>query len=165
MSEDNKIDILNGEHMDIARKFIKKHEGRENKVYKDTEGHLTTGIGYKLPKDSPLKENEYVSNEFVDNKFEETFMSAAQGAKRILKGVPIKPEAFAYLTALVFQMGTTEISSWSNTLGALKDGDYMKASNEMLKGRAEGTASKWSLQTPRRAFDTASEVAKLSDKE
>ena len=149
--------------MDAVKERIKDHEGRKNKVYKDSLGNLTVGIGYKLPKNSPLKEHDYVDDAFVDSKFEETFMEAAEGAKRLLKGATIRPEAFGVLTEMVFKMGTTKISGWTNTLNYLKNGEYIKASEEILKGKTEGTASKWSLQTPRRAFALSKILADLGD--
>ena len=153
MSEDNKIDMINDPHMEHVKKRIEKHEGRKNQVYKDTLGHLTTGIGYKLPKDSSLKENDYVTNEFVDEKFKETFLTAAQGAKRLLNGASVPVEAFGILTEMVFQMGEQGVSGFPSMLKHLKAGNTTEAANEMLRGKGAGTASDWSKQTPERAID------------
>jgi lysozyme len=152
MDINNKIDIINDPHMEQVKERIKKHEGKKNQVYKDTEGYLTVGIGYKLPKNSELKENDYVDDAFVNEKFKETFLTAAQGAKRLLNGATVKPEAFGVLTEMVFQMGEQGISKFSTMLKHLRAGDTTKAANEMLKGSKEGTPSKWSLQTPDRAM-------------
>ena len=46
----------------VVKKRVKEKEGRRNIVYTDTEGYLTVGIGYKLPKDSDLKEGDYVDD-------------------------------------------------------------------------------------------------------
>ena len=153
MSEDNKIDMINDPHMEHVKKRIEKHEGRKNQVYKDTLGHLTTGIGYKLPKDSSLKENDYVTNEFVNEKFKETFLTAAQGAKRLLNGASVPVEAFGILTEMVFQMGEQGVSGFPSMLKHLKAGNTTEAANEMLRGKGAGTASDWSKQTPERAID------------
>ena len=138
--------------MNAVKERIKDHEGRKNIVYKDSEGHLTVGIGYKIPRNSPLKEHDYVNDAFVDSKFEETFMEAAKGAKRLLKDATIRPEAFGVLTEMVFQMGEQGVSKFPTMLKHLRAGDTTKAANEMLKGSKEGTPSKWSLQTPNRAM-------------
>ena len=149
--------------MEAVKERVKEHEGRKNKVYRDSEGYLTVGIGYKLPKNSPLKEHDYVDDAFVDSKFEETFTEAAKGAKRLLKDTAIRPEAFGVLTEMVFQMGTTQMSGWTNTINYLKKGEYKKASEEILKGKTEGTVSKWSLQTPNRAYALSKILADLED--
>ena len=163
MDINNKIDMINHPHMEQVKKRIIKNEGRENKVYKDTLGHLTTGIGYKLPKNSELKENDYVTNEFIDEKFKETFLTAAQGAKRLLNGATVKPEAFGVLTEMVFQMGEQGVSGFPSMLKHLKEGNTTEAAAEMLRGTKKGTASDWSLQTPKRAIELYNIMVNLKD--
>ena len=145
------MDMINDPHMECVKKRIEEHEGRTNTVYKDTLGYLTVGIGYKLPKDSPLQEGECVDDTFVDEKFKETFLTAAQGAERLLNGASVPVEAFGILTEMVFQMGEQGVSGFPSMLRHLKAGDTTEAAEEMLRGSTAGSASEWSKQTPKRA--------------
>lgn len=163
MDLDNKIDIRNNAHMEAVKKRIIKNEGRRNTVYRDTEGYLTVGIGYKLPKNSGLKEHDYVDDSFIEDKFNMSFKTALNGAYKLVEGHNVKPEAFGVLVEMIYQMGASNVAQWTKTLNHIRNGEYYKASNEMLTGSKEGTPSKWSLQTPARAFELAQIMGNLED--
>ena len=155
--------IENTDYLEIVKKRVKENEGRKNIVYTDTEGYLTVGIGYKLPKDSDLKEGDYVDDAFIDDKFNLTFNNAVEGAKRLTKGFNLKEEAFGVVTEMVFQMGETGVSGFTETLKYLKNNEYKKASEEMLRGKKDGTVSKWAQQTPNRAIPLSNIIASLEE--
>lgn len=153
----------NTDYLEVVKNRVKRHEGRKNIVYEDTEGYLTVGIGYKLPKDSGLKLGDYVDDKFIDDKFNLTFNEAVAGAKRLTKGFNLKEEAFGVVAEMVFQMGEEGVSKFSKTLNYLKNNEYKKASEEMLKGKTEGTVSKWAMQTKSRATTLSNIIASLEE--
>jgi|TARA_R110000787_G_scaffold197125_1_gene308445 GH24 family phage-related lysozyme (muramidase) len=169
--DDNKLDIRNNKHMQVVRERVKGHEGYElipyNLKYKGnmdkavTEGFLTGGFGHKmLPGEvAPVDKAGW------NLVFESDFKKAMDGAYRIMDGSDMQPEAFGVLTAMVFQMGETNISGWSKTIKALKEGNYKEAGLEVLRGNSEGTVSKWSLQTPDRAVEASNLLISLGNKE
>ena len=55
---------------------------------------------------------------------------------------------------MVYQMGTTGVSNFKNTLTAIQSGDYKLAAVEMLD-------SKWAKQTPDRAAEMALVMSSL----
>ena len=147
----------------VVKKRVAQNEGRRNDVYIDTEGHLTVGIGYKLPKDSGLKKGDFVDDAFIDEKFNLTFNDAVAGARRLTKDFYLRDEAFGVVVEMVFQMGTKGVSKFTKTLDYLKNNEYKKASEEMLKGSEDGTVSKWAQQTPNRAIPLSNIIASLEE--
>ena len=157
-------DVKNHEHMKVVKERVKKHEGYKNEVYEDTEGHLTVGVGYKLPKNSLLKTGDIVTDEFINEKFDSTFALAMEGAQRLLKDSQVKPEAFGVVTEMVFQMGETGVSKFKNTLDMIKNERYKEASLELFKGKDPCTVSKWAQQTPVRPEALSKVLYNLEDK-
>jgi len=163
-------DIRNDKHMQVTANRIKKHEAKEYIPYqleykgnmdsKVKENFYTVGYGHKITGEV---KDIYTEDE-IEAFFQEDFKKAQDGALRLLKGAPIKPEAFGILTEMVYQMGENGVSKFKKTLDFLRAGEYAQASFEMLKGNKDGTVSNWALQTPDRAYEASEIMLRLQDK-
>ena len=143
--------------MDMNRllKSVKQHEGYRNKVYLDSLGKRTVGVGHLCVEDHWEDHKEY-SEEMLMNILKDDLKNAIEGAERLLKDCRILDSlAKEIIIEMVFQLGETGVSKFKNMLKALKEGpDYQTAASEMLDSR-------WAKQTPNRAAAMSSEMAAL----
>ena len=142
-------------NMDRLLQSVKKHEGYRNKVYLDTLGKRTVGVGHLCVEDFWEDDKEY-SEEMLMNILKDDLKNAIEGAERLLKDCRILDSlAKEIVIEMVFQLGETGVSKFKNMLKALKEGpDYQTAAIEMLDSR-------WAKQTPNRAEAMSSEMAAL----
>ena len=140
--------------MDRLLQSVKKHEGYRNKVYLDTQGKRTVGVGHLCVEDFWEDDKEY-DEEFLMNILKDDLKNAIEGAERLLKDCPVLDDlAKEIIIEMVFQLGETGVSKFKNMIKALKIPDYQTAAIEMLD-------SKWAKQTPNRAQNMSSEMAAL----
>ena len=142
-------------NMDRLLQSVKKHEGYRNKVYLDTLGKRTVGVGHLCVEDFWEDDKEY-SEEMLMNILKDDLKNAIEGAERLLKDCHILDSlAKEIIVEMVFQLGETGVSKFKNMLKALKEGpDYQTAAIEMLDSR-------WAKQTPNSAAAMSSEMAAL----
>jgi len=142
-------------NMDRLLQSVKKHEGYRNKVYLDTLGKRTVGVGHLCVEDFWEDDKEY-SEEMLMNILKDDLKNAIEGAERLLKDCRILDSlAKEIIIEMVFQLGETGVSKFKNMLKALKEGpDYQTAAIEMLDSR-------WAKQTPNRAASMSAEMAAL----
>ena len=142
-------------NMDRLLQSVKKHEGYRNKVYLDTLGKRTVGVGHLCVEDFWEDDKEY-SEEMLMNILKDDLKNAIEGAERLLKDCRILDSlAKEIIIEMVFQLGETGVSKFKNMLKALEEGpDYQTAAIEMLDSR-------WAKQTPNRAAAMSAEMAAL----
>ena len=140
--------------MDRLLQSVKKHEGYRNKVYLDTLGKRTVGVGHLCVEDF-WEDNKEYDEEFLMNILKDDLKNAIEGAERLLKDCPVLDDlAKEIIIEMVFQLGETGVSKFKNMIKALKIPDYQTAAIEMLDSR-------WAKQTPNRAQNMSSEMAAL----
>ena len=141
-------------NMDRLLQSVKKHEGYRNKVYKDTLGKRTVGVGHLCVEDF-WEDNKEYPEEMLMNILKDDLKNAIQGSERLLKDCLVLDDlAREIIIEMVFQLGETGVSKFRNMLKALKGPDYQTAAIEMLD-------SKWAKQTPGRAKAMSAEMAAL----
>jgi|TARA_Y100000004_G_scaffold146606_1_gene167528 lysozyme len=132
---------------------VKKHEGYRNKVYLDTLGKRTVGVGHLCTEDWWEDDKEY-EEEFLMKILEEDLQEAIEGASTLMlqhECTDIDEKAHEILIEMVFQLGMTGVSKFKNMWKALSEYNYTGASYEMLD-------SKWAKQTPNRAKSMAEQM-------
>ena len=140
--------------MDRLLQSVKKHEGYRNKVYLDTLGKRTVGVGHLCVEDFWEDDKEY-EEKFLMTILEHDLQTAIKGAERLLKDCPVLDDlAKEIIIEMVFQLGETGVSKFKNMIKALKIPDYQTAASEMLDSR-------WAKQTPNRAQNMSAEMAAL----
>ena len=129
---------------------VKQHEGYRNKVYLDTLGKRTVGVGHLCTEDWWEDDKEY-EEEFLMKILEEDLQEAIEGASTLMLQhdcSDIDEKAHEIIIEMVFQLGMTGVSKFKNMWKALSEQNYTGASYEMLD-------SKWAKQTPNRAKSMA----------
>ena len=129
-----------GRKMDVERLIsqLRVHEGVRDKVYLDTEGIETIGVGRNL-RDRGLFDDEIdlmLKNDIV--KFEQEVEDNFPWWKEL------DDVRQRVLVDMAFNMGIGSLSKFKNTLAQIEGGQYEEASVEMLD-------SKWARQVGNRA--------------
>ena len=133
--------------MDIERlkKQVIANEGIRKTAYKDTLNNWTIGVGHliKLPDEEYLLDKELTDLE-VDQIFVTDLNQAIDDARKFIDADSIPDEAFEVVVDMAFNLGLPKLSKFKNFQQALKDKDFVKASEEMLDSR-------WAKQLPNRS--------------
>ncbi len=132
---------------------VKKHEGYRNKVYLDTLGKRTVGVGHLCVEDFWEDDKEY-EEKFLMEILADDLQNAIKGARELKEEhscTDIDEIAQEILVEMVFQLGKNGVSKFRNMWKALAEKNYIGASYEMLDSR-------WAKQTPNRAKSMADQM-------
>ena len=135
--------------MDKLLESVKRHEGYRNKVYKDTLGKRTVGVGHLCVEDFWEDDKEYEES-FLMEILEKDLQSAIDQADDMCKDLKISSDAKILIIEMIFQLGGNGVSKFRKMWQALQQDppDYAEASVQMLDSR-------WAKQTPNRAQEMA----------
>ena len=143
-------------NMDRLLESVKKHEGYRNKVYLDTLGKRTVGVGHLCVEDFWEDDKEY-DEKFLMTILEHDLQTAIKGAKDLMAEngcMDIDEQAEELIIEMVFQLGKTGVSKFKNMWKALSGLEYSAAADQMLDSR-------WAKQTPNRANGMADVMRSL----
>ena len=151
--------------MNISRliKQLEKDEGIRNKVYLDSLGYKTVGVGHLIKEDDP----EYLRNLEVGDKITGDMMSEllfSDVAKAIQDAVIIfwkeweslPSEVQEIVVNMLFNLGRTRFLKFKKMIAAIYAKDWKKASEEMLDSR-------WATQVGSRAKRLSSRMASVGE--
>ena len=128
---------------------IKKHEGYSKKVYKDTLGYDTIGIGFLV---SSLELDEDVCDIILERRL----ASNEKVLQRKLIFYRNQPrEVQNIIQNMYYQLGN-KLFNFVKTLHYIESGKWRAASVEMLD-------SLWAKQTPNRAKELSERMAKVDE--
>ena len=140
-------------NMERLMESVKKHEGYRNKVYLDTLGKRTVGVGHLCVEDFWEDDKEY-EEKFLMEILADDLQNAIKGARELKEEhscTDIDEIAQEILVEMVFQLGKNGVSKFRNMWKALAEKNYIGASYEMLDSR-------WAKQTPNRAKSMADQM-------
>ena len=143
--------------MDKLLESVKRHEGYRNKVYLDTLGKRTVGVGHLCVEDFWEDDKEY-EEKFLMTILEHDLQSAIKGAQDLMSEngcTDIDEIAEELIIEMVFQLGKTGVSKFRNMWKHLSALEYSSAASEMLDSR-------WAKQTPNRAQAMSAQMASLT---
>ena len=137
---------------------VKKHEGYRNKVYLDTLGKRTVGVGHLCVEDFWEDGKEY-EEKFLMDILQKDLQGAIDKAEDLINNCPsggkanISDDAKILIIEMVFQLGGNGVSKFRKMWQALQQDppDYAEASVQMLDSR-------WAKQTPNRANEMANHM-------
>ena len=137
------------ETFDKLLESVKKHEGYRNKVYLDTLGKRTVGVGHLCVEDFWEDGKEY-EEKFLMDILQKDLQSAIDQADDMCKDLKISSDAKILIIEMIFQLGGNGVSKFRKMWQALQQDppDYAEASVQMLDSR-------WAKQTPNRAQEMA----------
>ena len=159
----NKTKVKNGKKgtkkmdMDRLKDSVKQHEGYRNKVYLDTLGKRTVGVGHLCVEDFWEDDKEY-EEKFLMEILEKDLSEAIKGANDLMAEhdcMDINEKAHEILIEMVFQLGKNGVSKFRKMWEALAEKNYIGASYEMLDSR-------WAKQTPNRANGMAKTMKEIT---
>lgn len=146
--------------MDIeqCKAEIKRHEGEVLKIYKDSLGYKTLGIGHLCQPEDPEYDWEVgtkVSQEVVDMYYEDDFNKHLAEAIHVFgtdEAFYNLPENIQHvLVNMCFNLGGTRLSKFKNMLGACRAHQWSLMAVEMQD-------SKWFKQVGRRSQELQESV-------
>jgi GH24 family phage-related lysozyme (muramidase) len=123
---------------DILKTKLTLHEGRKNKIYTDTVGKVTCGIGHNLS-------DKGVSDAVIDLLYQEDVADAIADVKKLIPAFDsLSDNRKIALTDFSFQLGYFKMSQFTNSIALLNSGKFSDAADNMLQ-------SLWAKQVPSRA--------------
>lgn len=131
---------MNPQTLAIVSPLLQRHEGVRKHPYTCTAGKLTIGIGRNLT-DRGLSQDEIQYLFTNDLRIAETDAMTAVGYSTYTS---LSPARQAVLIDMAFNLGLARLSSFKQTLLAVKEGRYNDAADAMLQ-------SKWATQVGERA--------------
>ena len=140
-------------NIDVCKQQIKRHEGEVLKIYKDSLGYKTLGIGHLCQPQDP----EYncsigtpVSQEVVDMYFEYDFDKHLQETIHVFGSEEAfynLPEPIQHvLVNMCFNLGGTRLSKFRNMLRACWEHNWEEMARQMQDSR-------WFYQVGRRSLE------------
>jgi GH24 family phage-related lysozyme (muramidase) len=114
--------------MDRLLESVKKHEGYRNKVYLDTLGKRTVGVGHLCVEDFWEDDKEY-EEKFLMEILEKDLSEAIKGTNDLMAEhgcMDINEKAHEILIEMVFQLGKTGVSKFKNMWKALAELNYVR---------------------------------------
>jgi lysozyme len=127
------------------KKQLIRHEGLKRKVYKDSEGYLTIGVGRNL-QGNGMSIDECLM--LLDNDIKKC---DAQIRAVLPWTASLDPARFDVLMNMCFNLGVDGLLKWRPTLQLIERGEYDSAADKML-------AQKWARQVGQRAVELASQL-------
>ena len=144
--------------MASLEQLLKEREGVEKKVYKDSLGKLTVGIGHLVEPGDNLKLGDEITDAQISEFFKKDSGAAVSAAKSQASQAKISDSTFlVYLASVNFQLGTGWNKVHKKTWALIMEGKYEEAADEAGK-------STWAKQTPVRVKDFQGALRALAKK-
>jgi lysozyme len=125
-------------YREICRQQLKVDEGVRARLYKDSLGIWSIGVGRNL-------EAKGLSPDEIDYLLDNDMAEAELDARAIFSGFDdLSDNRKAALINLAFNLGRTRLSAFTRTIEAINAGDFQAAAKEMLD-------SLWARQVGERA--------------
>lgn len=126
------------------RRDLLDSEGYRTKVYKDSLGKLTVGIGHLVTPDMNLKEGDTITEEQVHKLFLQDTDKAMRLGKSAANALSVSdPKAVLALSEAIYQLGPAGWGAFKKAQQAIVDKDYAQFVIEVQD-------SDWHRQTPKR---------------
>ena len=139
-----------------TKQRIRGHEGIIMRVYSDSLGLKTLGIGHLLTDKDNFEEGVTYPMEVINKLFEEDYNIAFNDAHDLLedKDIPYDPMVESVLIEMAFQLGLPRLKKFIKFIEGLQEEDYKKAADEMIDSR-------WAKQTPARAYELSTLIRNI----
>lgn len=124
----------------IAASLLEEEEGRVPYAYADHLGYWTIGVGHLIDKRLGGSLPPHIIDELLDYDIDAKWAEVTVRWPWMANLDDVRQ--FVFLS-MAFQMGTSRMSTFGNTLAAAERGDWPSTSRGML-------ASQWAKQTPAR---------------
>ena len=143
---------------------LELREGNEERVYLDSLGKPTCGVGHLLTERERqvYQVGDEVSEEQRTAWLEADAAKAWEAAAQQIEDLGIEQAEFIIVLGSVnFQLGTRWMDKFPSAYKALKNKDYDEAIRQVSTGSGKDGQSKWKEQTPVRVEDFVIAIDKL----
>ena len=147
------------EHLEVR-------EGNEERIYLDTLGKPTCGVGHLLSLEEcgEYEIGQNVSQTTRDKWLEEDAQKAWDAAAQQIQDLAIEdPKFIVALGSVNFQLGTHWMDKFPSAYKALSSKDYDEAIRQVSTGSGKDGQSKWKEQTPVRVEDFVKAIKRLTN--
>lgn len=149
------------------RKKMIHEEGYSPRVYRDSLGLPTVGIGHLLKgkndhllQGRKLNIGDQISDVCVDRLFKEDTSKAINAAMAQARDFNIfEPDFVTGLVSINYQLGTKWPKEWPNAYKQLKEGNLAEAMIEFIASDNRKKTSSWIKQTPYRVLNALGMIA------
>lgn len=124
------------------RELLERHEGRRNKLYKDSVGLWTIGVGHLIDPSRGGKISDNAVNFILD----EDIAAAVESLEIYPWVTNLSEPRKAAMIDLVFNLGAGGLAKFVKFLTAMSKGDWQDAANELVN-------SSWYDQVGRRGHE------------
>lgn len=150
-----------GYNLAKVSEMITRHEGKSSKMYLDTKGIPTVGIGFNLQRpdarsklkdlgldyDKVIKKKQFLTEKQINNLFKYSLERSIKLAKSFVSNFNEHPAHIQeVLIDMAFNLGPNNLAEFQKFKTALLKKDYAAAAKEM-------TSSKWHKQVGNRAIE------------
>jgi len=130
---------MNNDLLETIKEDLIKHEGYKDHIYLCSENIPTFGIGHAIKENDP----EYtwpigtpIEKERIDNAFAEDVQIALQDCYALfLNFLSLPNQVQRVLVNMSFNLGRTRLGRFKNMIGAVNEGNWKKAADEMVDSR------------------------------
>ena len=130
---------MNNSLLETIKEDLIKHEGYKAEIYLCSEGIPTFGIGHAIKED----DLEYtwpvgtpIEKERIDNAFAEDVQTALTDCNALFLEFSSLPEQVQrVLVNMAFNLGRTRLGRFQRMIGAVNEGRFKKAADEMVDSR------------------------------
>jgi GH24 family phage-related lysozyme (muramidase) len=141
-------------------KDLRHDEGSRNKVYLDSEGNPTVGVGHLVLPGDNLKVGDIISDAALKLFFNQDVDKSIAAARRAIPRFDKMPEEFQRgISNFMFQLGDNADKKFPTAFRLMNEGKYSEGIKELTVDGTGNAPSKWMKQTGRRAKRT---VARLN---
>jgi GH24 family phage-related lysozyme (muramidase) len=135
------------------REWIERWEGRRSRVYTDTRGHPTIGVGFNLDRPDARGHIEDVGLDYdqvraglvelsdsqIDRLFDADVDRSIADARTLVANFDSIPETKQKVVVdMVFNLGARGFAAFRNTINAIEQEDWQRAAREMKDSRWYG---------------------------
>lgn len=150
---------MSSSRRDTLVAHLKLREGVVDRVYLDSLGKLTGGVGHLLSHDEYscglYQEGDSLAIDTINRWLEEDLQEAIESAREQSYQIPYCTVAFEdALVSVNFQLGSNWYKKFPTAWDCLKRGDFNRARDEIqYTKQGSGIPSLWMKQTPLRVRD------------
>ena len=130
---------MTNDTLDLIEQDIERHEGCVSKIYLDSEGYATFGIGHLVITKDPeygLPVGTPVTMRRVREAFSEDLHSSIKDCEALFPMLEDYPAPVQrVLVNMTFNLGRTRLSKFKNMIKAIEAHDWNAAADEMVDSR------------------------------
>ena len=124
--------------------LLRRHEGTRDRMYEDSKGTPTIGIGHNLHEPISEAAISQILNDDLRNAYDEVSV-------RCSWFLDLDDVRQAAIVDMVFNMGLPTFLKFRNTIAFLRAGNYHEAGEEILRGTGKGGKSQYYIDVGPRA--------------